>query len=213
MVHAMLRAVLPLTLLFTSLIGLIHARPYLDDGLDSVLIPAAGCRPPCWQGIRPGTTTAMEALDILDSHPWIDHIIITERYGATRDGFIGWAWNGEPPDPIDRHSRGAMWVENDIVRSVRIPSTIPFGALWLRLHRPQKGSFSLALDAQADDHVVIHYAAYPDFYLVAWNEVSCPLSLADFWRAPMVIQFTNTFNSELSTDYRLPRWVFGSPCG
>jgi hypothetical protein len=209
----MLKAVLPLTLLFTSLIGLIGARPYQDEGFEDFLTPSPDCPAPCWQGIRPGTTTAAEALDILETHPWIDHVIMTERYGATHDGFIGWAWNSAPPAPIDSRARGAMWVENEIVRSVRIPTTISFGTLWLRLHRPLKGSFSLALDAQAEDHVVIHYAAYPDFYMVAWNEVSCPLSLADFWRAPMVIQFTNTLNAELSTDYRLPRWVFGSPCG
>jgi hypothetical protein len=213
MVHAMLKVVLPFTLLFTSVIGLIHARPYHDDSLQTFLTPTPDCPAPCWQGIRPGTTTVAEALDILESHRWIDHVIMTERYGATRDGFISWAWGGEPPAPIDRRASGAMWVEDDIVRSVRIPTTIPFGALWLLFDRPQRGAFSLALDAQAIDHVVIHYAAYFDFKIVAWNEVSCPLRIADFWRTPMVIQFTNTLNSELSTDYRLPRWAFGSPCG
>jgi hypothetical protein len=213
MVHAMLKAVFPFTLLFTSVIGLIHARPFQDDSLEAFLAPPSDCPAPCWQGIRPGMTTVTEALDILESHPWIDHVIITERYGATRDGFIGWAWSGEPPAPIDPRARGAMWVDDDIVRSIRIPTTIPFGALWLRLHRPQKGSFSLALDALAMDHVIIHYAAYTDFFIVAWNEVSCPLRLADFWRTPMVMQFTNSLNSELSTDYRLPRWAFGSSCG
>lgn len=209
----MLKVVLPFTLLFASVIGLIHARPYQDGSLEAFLSPPHDCPAPCWQGIRPGTTTVVEALDILESHPWIARIIITERYGATRDGLIGWAWSEEPPAPIDSRARGAMWVDDDIVRSIRIPTTISFGALWLRLQRPPQGSFSLALDAQAMDHVVIHYAAYPDFNIVAWNEVKCPLSLVDFWRAPMVIQFTNTLSAELSAEYRLPRWIFGSPCG
>jgi hypothetical protein len=212
MVHALLKVVPPFTLLFASMIGLIHARPFQDDRLEAFLAAPPGCPAPCWQGIRPGTTTVSEALDILQAHPWIDHVIITERYGATRDGFIGWAWSAGPPAPIDRRAGGAMWVEDDIVRSVRIPTTIAFGALWLRFDRPQRGSFSLALDARAMDHVVIHYAAYPDFNFVAWNEVSCPLRLADFWRTPMVIQFTVSPSSELTTDYRLPRWAYGSPC-
>jgi hypothetical protein len=211
MVRLLLIPALPLTLLFAAVIGVIQARPYQNDSLDALLAPPAGCPAPCWQGIRPGVTRVGEAIDLLEAHPWIDHIIITESFGATGSGFVGWAWSGKQPAPIDGRFRGAMWVNDDVVQSVRIPTTISFGALWLRFNRPPKGSFRLALDAQAMDHVILHFAAYPDYKFVAWNEVICPLSLHDFWSATMSIQFTDALSRELG-DYRLPGWTHESPC-
>ncbi len=203
---------MPFTLLFAVMIGAVHALPGEDDTLAAFIAPPEGCPAPCWQGIRPGITTVGEAFDILERHAWIDHMIVTESFGARGNGFIGWAWSGQQPAPIDGRLRGAMWVSDNVVQSVRIPTTISFGALWLRFQRPAKGSFRLALDAQAMDHVVIHMAAYPDYKFVAWNEVTCPLRMADFWGAPMSIQFTNTPSADLA-EYRLPDMAFGSPCG
>jgi len=213
MVRALLKPILPLMLLFTVVIGLVYALPGEDDSLlDTLIAPPDGCPAPCWQGIQPGVTRVNEAIELLEANPGIDHVIMTESFGATHNGFISWVWNGQQPAPIDGRLRGAMWVNDDIVQSVRIPTTIPFGALWLRFHRPAQGSFRLVLDAQAMDHVIFHVAVYPDYKFVAWNEVSCPLSLAGFWGAPMYIQFTNTLSTKL-TDYRLPGWAFESPCG
>jgi hypothetical protein len=212
MIRALFIPILPLTLLFASMIGMVYALPGEDDSLTAFLAPPEGCPAPCWQGIRPGITSISDAIDILVEHPWIHHLIITESYEARGGGFIGWAWNGQQPALIDGRFRGVMWVSDGIVRSVRIPTTITFGALWLRLHRPARGSFRLALDAQAMDHVVIHLAAYPDHKFVAWNEVKCPLRLADFWGAHMSIQFTNNHSADLA-EYRLPGWAFESPCG
>ena len=213
MVRALLKPILPLMLLFTTVIGLVYALPGEDDNLlESLIVPPDGCRAPCWQGIQPGVTPVNEAIERLEANPWIDHLIITESFGATHNGFIGWVWSGQQPAPIDGRLRGAMWVSYDVVQSVRIPTTIPFGALWLRFHRPAQGSFHLALDAHAMDYVVLHIAVYRDYKFVAWSEVSCPLSPASFWSAPMYIQFTNTASTELA-DYRLPGWAFESPCG
>lgn len=212
MIRALVIPVLPLTLLFTVMIGMVYALPGEDDTLAAFLAPPEGCPAPCWQGIRPGITTISEAFEILERHAWVDHMIVTESFSARGSGFIFWAWSGQEPAPIDGRFRGAMWVSDNVIQSVRIPTTIPFGALWVQFQRPPKGSFRLALDAQAMDHVVIHLAAYPDQKFVAWNEVTCPLHLADFWGASMSIQFTNTPSAELA-DYRLPGWAFESPCG
>lgn len=207
------RLAFPLTMLFTALIGLVQAQPVIEDGaLAAFLTPPLGCPAPCWEGIRPGVTTVDTVIHLLEAHPWVDHVIITESFGATGNGFIGWVWSGTQPAPINGNVRGAVWVNDGVVQSVRIPTTISFGALWLQFDRPQQGSLRLALDTRGLDYVVIHYAAFPQHKFVAWSEVECPLRPPAFWGANMFIQFTNTMNRDL-TDYALPQWLAGSPCG
>src|SRR4051812_45844003 len=64
-----LRIMLILIIVFTGALLLIHAQPYDDHELRELLLPE-GCPAPCFMGIRPGVTTADEAIKILESSEW-----------------------------------------------------------------------------------------------------------------------------------------------
>ena len=52
----------------SALTGLIRAQPYDSGALAAFFAPPEGCPAPCWQGIRPGLTTASnETLRLLPS--------------------------------------------------------------------------------------------------------------------------------------------------
>lgn len=56
------------------------------------------CRPPCWEGITPGTTTLSETLEILKAHP---NIINVEYLHDDWQRYIIWDW-------VDTMGRGSI---------------------------------------------------------------------------------------------------------
>ncbi len=69
-----LKPALLFTLLFAACIGIIRAQPYDDSELRAFLTPPSGCAMPCFMGIRPGVTTADEAIAILEAHEWVSNV-------------------------------------------------------------------------------------------------------------------------------------------
>lgn len=52
------------------------------------------CRPPCWEGITPGQTTAAEAVEILDRSPVIATVEMTKSPLISEQGQVIWSWVG-----------------------------------------------------------------------------------------------------------------------
>ncbi len=50
------------------------------------------CRPPCWEGITPGQTTAAEAVEILNRSPFVATVETTTDPWWPEVGVIEWTW-------------------------------------------------------------------------------------------------------------------------
>ncbi len=70
-IRSLCRAALLLSVVFLLPVLLIRAQPYDDSDLRAFLTPPEDCPAPCFMDIRPGMTTAEEAVSILDAHPWV----------------------------------------------------------------------------------------------------------------------------------------------
>lgn len=89
------------------------------------------CAPPCWEGITPGKTTAMEALQKLQTNPLIASAELMPKYGA-----VTWKWqNGEDGGALSFHDTSSQVIDrinpylpsvrlNDVIRSYGEPSHI-----------------------------------------------------------------------------------------
>jgi len=53
------------------------------------------CKPPCWEGITPGVTSAKEAERILKENPIFENITISRLNPAAPFGQIFWNWTGD----------------------------------------------------------------------------------------------------------------------
>ncbi|NWG16415.1 MAG: hypothetical protein HXY41_07245 [Chloroflexi bacterium] len=200
-----------LTLTLAAAISLIHAQPYDAGGLRAFLFPANGCAPPCFIGIRVGSMTTGQVIEWLEKHPWVQRVLMSERFGATQRGFIGWEWNGQQPALLDGDAAGALWIHEHQVRFVRVQTTIPFGSLWLLLDEPPIGLFRVERDFASAGPIIIHYAAYPEMAVMAQLAVSCPLRPAEFWMQPVLLQYYVEL-SEPFDDYDLRGWLHESVC-
>ena len=199
-----------LTLLFTAAITLIHARPYDEGDLRAFLAAPEDCAP-CFMGIRLGRMTAGQAIEWLDQHAWVDHVILSERFGATQRGYIGWRWNGQQPAWLSSEHLASLWVHDQVVRFVRVQTHITFGELWLLLHNPPMGPFRVEGDFPGTNPVAVIHAAYPDMSLLAQVTVSCPPRSVEFWNEPVRLQFYNELGSDY-VPYDLTGWFSQQSC-
>ena len=58
-----------------------------DEELSARWLSGTPCRPPCWEGITPGETTAEDAFDILSANPLFTQVQI-DRFPEDRLGYI-----------------------------------------------------------------------------------------------------------------------------
>jgi hypothetical protein len=72
-----------------AILGVYGWTSYRESVTDRSLFTGRPCAPPCWQGIIPGETTAEEALQILQSSPYVKKSI--ETTGSYTLGAI-WAY-------------------------------------------------------------------------------------------------------------------------
>jgi hypothetical protein len=74
-----------------AILGVYWWTGYRESVTDRSLFTGSPCAPPCWQGIIPGETTAEEALQILQSSPYVKRKGI-EKTGSYALGAIGAYW-------------------------------------------------------------------------------------------------------------------------
>jgi len=146
MKYPLLKLALLLSLLFALCIALIRAQPYDDSELRAFLTPPDGCPMPCFMGIRPGGTTADEAVAILEAHEWVGSL---ERHSN-----ITVTWSGAQPHWLPDTRPLQIIINDHIVRRVFVPTNIHLGDVWLALGPPARlfrlesldnlGSFNMA---------------------------------------------------------------------
>jgi len=129
-----LKPCLALLIGFAALVGLVHLQPQDLNPLFALVQPPENCATPCWQGIRPGVTTADEAIAVLEAHPWIADM--TSVANA-----VTWRWNGAQPFPANRDDGGSLGISGEVVSTITLETAARLGDLWLLLDQPEQGAF------------------------------------------------------------------------
>lgn len=108
------------SVLFTGLIGTLRILP--QDQHPTVTLLAA-CATPCLLGIRPGVTSANDAIDTLEAHAWSGHI----EAASFESGVEFFTWSAQHPDVMASWEWASVGVENSVVKSVRLPTRLRLG--------------------------------------------------------------------------------------
>jgi hypothetical protein len=181
-----LKPCLALLVGFAALIGLVHLQPQDFSSLLALVTPPEGCAPPCWQGIRPGETTADEAVAILEVHPWVTDISISGYLSDGRQqGSISWRWNGAQPFPVETGDGGYLGINQRVVQSITLETGVRFGDLWLLLDQPEQGAFSYVGTVGVPRGYMVKYR---NNHVTILAEVNC----RRFWERENVILFSAT---------------------
>jgi hypothetical protein len=178
MTRLYLKLFLPVVLLFTAAILLIHLQPYDDTELRAFLTPPDGCPAPCFMGIRPGVTTADEAEQILKAHPWIKYVPPRPRDTTYTIEFI---WNGKQPRWIDRNVSTGIAISDGKVIRISLFLDIPLGEFRLIYGQPDWSTLSQNLTNKA----FYYSAAYWNSSVGILISDTCPRS--DRWNLPFMM--------------------------
>jgi hypothetical protein len=139
MTCALLRASAFLMLVFLTLTALVYGgvdRSGNDAELRAFLQPPAGCSLPCWQGIRPGVTSSLQAVDILNALSWVTDLYSTQGI-VINDSLIRWGWTGQQPAIVDSERDGRIWFHNGLVYEIDLPLRVTFTHVWAAFGRPE----------------------------------------------------------------------------
>lgn len=187
---------IPLTLILALLVGLFQAGRASESERfaqeRTFLAQIGDCTAPCWYGIQPGVTAAQDAIDQLKTHPWIDADSVNAFLSAP-GASVTWRWNAAAP--IFVHNAALrlpphLWVTNNTVQYVLIPTLIPFADIWLIYGRPQHGGMTV-LDSAAASSLqgdnTLNSASYFDGRMIFTTNYKCPVRPLDFWNAPVTM--------------------------
>lgn len=163
-------------MLFAGAIVVIQSRPYDDHALRAFLIPD-NCPPPCWQGLRPGRMNVADALHILRSHAWMQNVD-SSLYDGFR-GWITWDWNGYEPDWLIASEQDSVWIDQNLVVTINLLTSIRFGDIWLALGKPD---WSNIYYAQGSTTMRVFHG-YKQGILIVMVNVECEAGMEGLWFA------------------------------
>lgn len=165
------------------LLVLLHLRPFTDPDLQAATTPPDGCAVPCFVGIRPGTTTTTQAIDILAKHAWIGDVY----YSFSGQDFA-FGWNGTQPAIFSDQSTVWVGVQGDFVRSLAVSTQATLASFWLTYGQPdwvvgqslgRKGYFYIA--GYENRELVATFELHPTDTL--WQVMQTPVTLE--WMAKL----------------------------
>jgi hypothetical protein len=189
-----------LTVFFIVLIGVIAARAYDGDSIRRVFASPAICAAACWGDIQIGITDRAQALDTLQSHPWIDAVY-------EQPSFLSWTWNGAQPDIIDGSSYGLLSFERGVVIQIRIPTHVSVGAVWLTFAQPEQALLVRPVSRSTSFQIFSYDAER--FQVIA--TLGCPATPQRLWYTPVTLGMgdlwsTESLNSIPFDVYQQPEW-------
>lgn len=183
MIRLLTRPLLLLTISLVLPVMLIRAQPYDDSELRAFLTPHEDCPAPCFMGMRPGMTTAQEAVAILNEHEWVGEIF--DKGGDS----ISWTWSENSPDFVNKNVPGLFYFYNDRVDYVVIKTNITQLQIWQTFGLPVEGYVAF----QPED--MLHHTRYSKagFRVLTWTH--CPANVVDFMESVVDIEFGNSYLS------------------
>ena len=168
-----------LSLAFAVSIFIIHAQPQRTAGLLAVLPNNGPCPAPCWQNLRPGVTSADEAVALLQQNRWIAEISVEEET-------IQWSWSGQQPPAVNAAEPGTLTIVDQRVSSIRISTNVSMGDMALLMGYPRWRS------TNRSGGTAIITLIYPGDYLLLSISLRCPTNHTAFWLAKPEITLHST---------------------
>ncbi len=183
-----------LCLLFVPLMvvsALIRAQHYDDHAIRQLLM-TEGCPAPCFLGIRPGITTALDAINLLRDSQWVqpETIAYTESdYG----GGAVWSWNKRASPLLGNRQSSLVTTRQNgvqIVDLLHVYTLVASGDAYLTL-----GSSAYTATGDTGMHNEVYVAwFYPDQGISFWSDIICPTHNDHLWIKPIAIQFRLTMS-------------------
>lgn len=189
---------LALALSFALLAGILRAGAADDDGLRSFLLPPDECAAPCWQGIRPGVTSADEAEALLIANPWVTAVNRTSTH-------ISWHWSGAQPVYIDADAQGILYLGNERVSTMSVSLNVSYGEVWSLLGAPDS-AVMVRPASRSTAYQIVDYSAQG---VAIVSSLSCPMRPAAFWTSATALRLgANTFSEAMNG---VPYDIFEQP--
>ncbi len=184
------------------LVGLASAGVFIAQAQDrdeSAVLPLfvnETCEAPCFIGIRPGITLAEEAIDLLESHAWVENIEI--RYSDFRQhantfwGYVYWEWKPDTPlweqipdYQLARHT-AFLRIRDGIVSEIAFSTSLPLGKVVLGLG--DAGQYILAAPNRYGEppYTITHSFYFPEAGFVMSSVSLCPALNPDWRQATTV---------------------------
>jgi hypothetical protein len=189
----LLKIALLLTMIFALCIGLIRARPHNDGELRAFLTPPEGCPMPCFMGIRPGVTTAAEAIAILEAHEWVAEVYIYRSLDYGQIDLINWNWNEKKNPLIDQSRMASIHAIDRVVADISIPTTFSLGETWLVWGQPGDTSYVVGLGSEDAPLYLQIFSSYSELPLNITTSMNCPY-FPILWHSPVVLTLHNGEN-------------------
>jgi hypothetical protein len=142
----------------------------------ALLQPPDDCPPPCWQGIRPGSTSSGDGIERLKHLPWVTNLSVIQGI-VSYDSIVRWSWN-QPPNGLDSNRDGRMWTHQGQVYLIELPLTLRLATVWNALGPPDW--IELTRSPQQPPAVFLH-AWYHGGRLTLEATVPCPVSPWRIW--------------------------------
>jgi hypothetical protein len=188
MTHFLLKLSLPFMIVFTLILLLVHAQPSDDADLHAFLMPPEGCPAPCFMGIRPGFTSAEEAVRLLKMHTWVSQV--RQPYAS----ILTWTWSGAQPALVDASRPGRLMLTPDFqkVSQILITTSVDFGRFWLDGGAPPDYWVS-PMSSDGGYTVGTWYnIGYQDRGLVLRSRILCGMPIPHLWESGTDVQIGNT---------------------
>jgi hypothetical protein len=184
----LLRPLLLLIGLSSLPVLLIRAQPYDDSDLRAFLTPPDGCPTPCFIYIRPGSTTYMQSVQILQAHQWVEQLGSRQSL-SPGIFFMSWMWNDTQPFLAQGDFENYIFSQRNIITSITIKTHIAVIELWWLYGQPAWVHWMETHDAQ------LYYTfAYPQYDVYASVRVPACTSLLRVLTADSQLSFTNQVN-------------------
>ena len=177
-----------LTLGFALLAGILRAGATDDEGLRAFLLPPEDCPAPCWQGIRPGVSSADEAEMLLLKNAWVTAVNRASTH-------ISWRWSGSQPAYIDANAQGILYLANERVATLSVGLSVPFGEIWTLLGVPH----SAIMVRPVSRSTAYQIANYSPLGVEIVSSLRCPARPAAFWAGETALRLgTHTFSEAMN---------------
>lgn len=165
---------------------------HYDDRAIRQLLMTDGCPAPCFLGIRPGITTASDAINLLRNNQWVqpETIAYTESdYG----GGAVWAWNQRASPLLGKRQSSLVTTRRNgvqIVDLLHVYTLVASGDAYLTL-----GASAYTATGDNGMHNEVYMAwFYPDQGISFWSDIICPTHNDHVWIKPIAIQFRQTMS-------------------
>lgn len=174
------------SLLMVAPILLIRTRQYDDRGIRQ-LLQTDGCPTPCFLGIRPGITTATEAIALLRESQWVrpETIAYVEW---DKGGGATWTWNKQASPLLG--SRQSSFISSrrngvQVVDILHVTTLVASGDAYLTLGTT---AYTATGDTGLYNQVYMAWF-YPDQGISIWSNMNCPTYNDHLWMRPIIVQF------------------------